>query len=448
MPTLPTLGSLAALLGAAPPAEPGRVVEHITDDTRTLDARRPGALFVALAGARDGHDFVPEALLRGAIGAVVRRGFAPEGVPRGSLLAVDDTARAHPMLAGDWRRRHTATVVCVTGSAGKTSTKELLRHALATAGTTLATPGNQNEERGVPATLLRLAPEHRFLVLELGMRGPGQIRALAAIARPEVGVLTNVGEAHLGRLGSRAAVARAKCELLEELAPGGVAVLPAADASLVALARELWRGRVVTFGLGAGDVQGELRAPGELVVEGERFALPLPGAHQARNFLAALAVARVLDIPWAPLRALDVELPGGRGRRLELPAGAVLLDESYNAAPDSMRAVLRALAAEPARRRLAVLGSMRELGPESLALHREMGALVAALGLDRLYVLDDGPDAAALAEAAAPVPTERFASDPELARALASALGPGDVVVVKGARAVGLERVVAALAAP
>jgi len=445
MSAYPSLAEIRQLLGSAPgsPAEPA--VTAVCTDTRQLE---PGALFVALRGERfDGHDFVAHALQQGAVAAVVERGFSSGGgVAEERLLRVASPLGAYQQL-GHWRRRHFGgSVVAVTGSVGKTTTKELCVAALRTAGEVLWTQANYNNEIGVPKTLLDLREEHRYAVIEMGMRGPGQIRELGRIAEPDIAVITNAGTAHIGLLGSREAIARAKCELLETLDPAGVAVLNADCGLLLETAAAVWPGETITFGLQGGDVRGELVDRRRLRVRGQDFTLPLPGAHNALNFLAVLAVAQRLGIAWDRLAELRVELPRGRARRLELRGDIVLLDETYNAGPESMSASLALLAGEPGRRRIAVLGTMHELGEHSAELHRQVGRTVAALGLDALWVLAEPAAAEALVGGATGVACRCFDDHEQLAEHLRRSLGEGDRVLLKGSRAVGLDRVVAALA--
>lgn len=439
----PTLHELRTLLQADALALRDGPLTGIGTDSRTLE---PGALFVALRGEKfDGHAFVADVLARGAAAAVVEASWRGPVELEPRLLRVVSTQAAYQAL-GRWRRlRFAGPVVGITGSVGKTTTKELVAAALNTAGPTVRTAANHNNELGVPRTLLELRAAHRFAVIEMGMRGPGQIRELAELALPDVGLITNVGTAHIGLLGSREAIAQAKCELLASLRPGGLAVLNADSPLLLDTARRIWTGRTVTYGLHAGELRGELVGAAELRVGSELLRCPLPGEHNALNWLAALAVARELGIRWSDLAELRVELPAGRARRLELATGLVVLDETYNAGPESMEASLRLLAAERARRRIAVLGAMMELGDHGRELHRAVGRTVAELGLEALVVLDQSPDTHALVEGAAGVPTDCFASHAELLAHLRARLGAGDCVLLKASHSVGLDRVVAEL---
>jgi len=436
-----TLATLAAVLGtavASPHPDYGEItVKNITTDTRELAL---GGLFVALRGSQfDGHQFVAEAAMKGAIAAVVDHPIDGATLP---LLVVPDTLAAYQTLGRWWRRRNGAAIVAITGSVGKTTTKELIAAALATQGAVLKTEANFNNEIGVPKTLLQLQPSHRYGVIEMGMRGRGQIALLGAIAQPDVAVITNVGTAHIGLLGSEQAIAEAKCELLGSLGASSIAVLNYDNPRLMATAGHIWAGRTLTYGLTGGDVHGQLEGD-QVVVAGERLPLPLSGAHNALNFLAAVAVMQALDLDWRRLReGLTVTMPGGRSRRLSGGQDVVILDETYNAGVESMTAALHLLAAEPGTRRIAVLGTMYELGDHATALHQRVGQVVNQLGIHELWTLAEPDAAAALARGAAPTPTTAFATAADLVAHLHAAVRPGDRLLFKGSRAVGLDRVI------
>lgn len=432
---LRSLGCINSLIN------PKEKVRNIITDTREI---QPGDLFVALQGASfDGHDFVAAAIAKGAIAAVVQRELPPQTVP---LLRVSDTLAAYQTLGRWWRRQLNMPIVAITGSVGKTTTKELIAAALAIHGPVGKTQANFNNEIGVPKTLLQFHSGHRFGVVEMGMRGPGEIALLTQIAEPDIALITNVGTAHIGRLGSEQAIANAKCELLVDLPPGGTAILNHDCPRLIATAAGTWRGRTVTYGLEGGDLQGRLLNEHTLEVRGLSLPLPLPGRHNALNYLAAIAVMEALDLDWTELkRGLQVNLPAGRNRRLHLPRDLVLLDETYNAGLESMLAALELLAQIPGQRRLAVLGTMKELGDHSVELHRQVGEKTRHLGLDHLFILADPEEAAALAAGAQPLPCQLFTTPDQLLAALHSTLQPGDRVLLKASRSVALDRVVTEL---
>ena len=444
------LDTLAAVVQAplhhVLPQDQRRWVEQITTDSRQLE---PNSLFVALVGERfDGHDFVPGAIADGALTALVQQDWL-QGQPHPpAVLPVADTLAAYQGLGQWWRQQQRAAIVAITGSVGKTTTKELVAAALGTQGTVLKTQANFNNEIGVPKTLLQLQPHHDFGVIEMGMRGPGEIALLSRIAHPDVAVITNVGTAHLGRLGSEQAIADAKCELLAELPPQAIAVLNHDNARLMATAQGVWAGRTLTFGLEGGDIQGQWFGDQTLVVQGVPLPLPLPGRHNALNWLAAIAVMVALDLDWRVLaQGLTVALPAGRARQIPLGEDIVLLDETYNAGFESMSAALQLLAQTPGQRHIAVLGTMKELGDCSLDLHHRLGTVVQQLGIDQLLILADPDEALALVEGAGPVPSQSFTDHGSLVAALKGMLQPGDRVLLKASRSVGLDQVVTVLQA-
>jgi len=438
-----TLAELARAIGATLPAAHDALIEGWSVDSRTV---RPGELFFALKGPRfDGHDFVGEALARGAVGAVVERSLP--GV-QGPLLVVPDTQRALE-AAGSWARdRFQGRVIAVTGSAGKTTTKDAIAELLGTAMEVARSEGNLNNHVGVPLSLLRLPEQAGAAVLELAMNHAGEIRRLAALARPEIGVVTNVGHAHVGFFESLDQVALAKRELIESLPPHGVAVLNADDERVVAFA-QVHPGLVLTFGFSErADVRAEDVSFG---AEGSRFRVgnvwfecPLPGRHGVMNVLAALAVARLFGLPLERLRdaVRKLEAGGMRGRRL-MHRGVLILDDCYNSNPEALRAMLETLAATPARRRIAVLGEMLELGRWAEALHREAGRRVVECGVDVLVGIRGA--ARFLVEEAVragmPPGAAFFFEDPvEAGRFLRGLLREGDAVLFKGSRGVQVER--------
>ncbi|QMS91298.1 UDP-N-acetylmuramoyl-tripeptide--D-alanyl-D-alanine ligase [Nostoc edaphicum CCNP1411] len=415
-----------------------KVSSGIQTDSRTL---KPGEVFVAFRGDKfDGHEFVPTAIAKGAIAAIVDFEYENPGFP---VLQVKDTLKAYQQIGRWWRDRFNIPVIGVTGSVGKTTTKELIAAVLGTKGRVHKTYGNYNNEIGVPKTLLELGAENDYAVIEMAMRGRGQIAELTQIARPTIGVITNVGTAHIELLGSEEAIAEAKCELLAEMSADGVAILNHDNPLLMATAAKVWHGEVLTYGFSGGDIQGQLIDNETVEVAGIQLPLPLPGRHNATNFLAALAVAKVLGIDWASLKAgVIVDMPTGRSQRFTLPNDVVILDETYNAAPEAMIAALQLLADTPGKRKIAVLGAMKELGERSQQLHQRVGETVRKLNLDGLLVLVDGQDAEAIALSAEGIPSECFATHADLVARLKTFVQAGDRLLFKAAHSVGLDRVV------
>lgn len=434
------LSTVALVVGAAPPA----VDTHITGwsvDTRTL---APGDLFFALRGPHhDGHDYVAAAIAKGAAGVVVER--AGDGA-----LVVPDALDALQRLAG-WARAHWGgRIVGVTGSAGKTTTKDAIAHLLAAELAAGKTVGNWNNHVGVPLSLLRLPDDCRIGVLELGMNHAGEVRDLAAIARPDIGVVTNVGYAHVEAFDSIDGVALAKRELIEALDPEhGIAVLNADDARVLRF-REIHPGPAITFGFSAdADVRAVAVAfepeGARFTVDGVEFQTTLAGRHGILNLLAAIAVARVFEIPPARLRAAVRSFTIGkmRGERIERD-GVVIWNDCYNSNPEAVGAMLEVLRATPARRRIAVLGEMLELGHAAETLHRQAGRCAAASGIDVLI----GVRGAArwmteeAVRAGMPAPAVHFFEDPaEAGDFVRQLVRPGDAVLFKGSRGVAVERV-------
>lgn len=446
-------------LGGAPAAD--LAFQRVCTDSR---ADLTDALFVPLVGERfDGHRFLEQALAAAAGAIVSRERLEPQraqalaGLGR-PLWLVPDTLTAYQELGRLWRRRLTAAVVAVTGSAGKTTTRELIRAALAPLGPVVASLGNENNDIGAPLTLLRADASCRALVVEMGMRGLGEIERLSRCAEPDVAVITNIGTAHIGRLGSREAIATAKTEIVTGLRRDGLLVIPAGDPLLETAVAAVWPGRVTRValadevagfpaGLPPADILGQLAADGASLqldsAPGRAVALPLSGRHNARNLLLALAVAAELGVDAAGLGQLAVDVPGGRSRRLQM-AGIQVLDETYNASPEAMLAALDLLAAQSgAGRRFAVLGTMLELGEQSLALHRQVAERALSLGLDGLLIVADDPEAAVMLAAARGLPRlERAASLEQAAALLLEWLQSGDQLLLKASRGVALEQLI------
>ncbi|MCG6136841.1 MAG: UDP-N-acetylmuramoyl-tripeptide--D-alanyl-D-alanine ligase [Nostoc sp. LLA-1] len=442
MPLSATLSQLLEVLSAQPvnlsETALAQVGSTIQTDTRIL---QPGGVFLALRGENfDGHEFVASAIAKGALAAIVDFAYENSQLP---VLRVGNTLEAYQKIGRWWRDRFDIPVIGVTGSVGKTTTKELIAAVLATQGKVHKTYGNFNNEIGVPKTLLELGIDHNYAVIEMAMRGRGQIAELTHIARPTVGVITNVGTAHIELLGSEEAIAEAKCELLAQMPPDSVAILNHDNPLLMATAQKVWSGEVLTYGLTGGDIQGSLIDYQTINVCGMELPLPLAGRHNATNFLAALAVAKVLGIDWSHLKqGVVVNMPTGRSQQFSLPNDVLILDETYNAAPEAMLAALHLLADTPGKRKIAVLGAMKELGERSQQLHEKVGETVQQLQLDGLLVLVDGQDAETMAKSAAGIPCECFTTHADLLARLITFVQAGDRLLFKAAHSVGLDRVV------
>jgi UDP-N-acetylmuramoyl-tripeptide--D-alanyl-D-alanine ligase len=413
-----------------------------------IDSRRVGGgeLFVPIVAERDGHDFVAAAVTAGAAAYLTSRsGEARPGTPEATAVEVDDTLAALAAVGRHARDALDAAVdgrvVGITGSVGKTSVKDMLAAALAARWRTAASAGSFNNELGVPLTLANAAADTEALVVEMGARGPGHVADLCAIARPAVGVVTRVAAVHTETFGTLDDVATAKGELVAALPPEGVAVLNADDPRVAAMAGRT-TARVVTFG-DTGDVRAEdarldadLHPTFRLVSPWGRVDVRLGarGLHMIENALAAAAAAAVCDVPPDDVGAALATAGLSRWRMdlVVLPSGARLLNDAYNANPTSMAAALRALAALDAQRRIAVLGTMAELGQSSEAEHRAIGALASELGVEVVSV-------------SVPAYGGIVVDDLGAAVEALGGLGTGDVVLLKGSRVVGLERLVALL---
>ena len=455
MPCQATLTQFINLLSATPFHVADRALTTlatgIATDTRSL---QPGEVFLALRGEQfDGHQFVSAAFEKGAIAAIVDQRFlsayadiqlAESSFP---LIQVEDTLVAYQAIAQWWRSQFTIPVIAVTGSVGKTTTKELtaavLSQSIPGSSQVLKTQANYNNEIGVPKTLLELDANHDYAIVEMGMRGRGEIALLGKIAQPTIAVITNVGTAHIERLGSELAIAQAKCELLAELSADSIAILNYDNPLLLKTATDVWQGKTLTFGLEGGDIHGQLIDVNTLRVDGIDFPLPLPGRHNALNYLAALTVAKALGLDWLPLaQGIIVELPGGRAKRYDLPNDILILDETYNAGLESMLASLHLLMQTPGKRHIAVLGTMKELGQRSPEFHQQVGLTAQQLQVDYLLILADPLEAAAMKAGAAGIPTECFTSQVQLVERLKTLAQSGDRLLFKASRAVELDQVV------
>jgi UDP-N-acetylmuramoyl-tripeptide--D-alanyl-D-alanine ligase len=421
-------------------------VSGVSIDTRTLER---GDLFVPLPGSRvDGHAFLDQAFARGAAAALCDRAHyaALAGHEPGPLVVVEDVTIALQRLARAHRERWSGWLIGVTGSAGKTTTKDLVAAALATSAPTLRTEGNLNNHWGVPLTLLRLRAEHRAAVVEIAMNHPGEIAALAALAAPQAAVITNAGTAHLEGLGTVEAIAREKASLAFALGSGGV-VFAGADSPRLMDALKGVKARVVRYGL-AQDAEVRPTRVVSLGEDGSRFEvagfppvhLRLVGVHQVANALAALAVAREMRLePAAVAAALEAYRPTRGRMELRHEGGATLLVDCYNANPDATRLALETLAAWPgAGRRIALLGDMLELGERAAELHRETGAAVRGA---ELWAVGRYADDYAAGARAAGAKVRVLAGIDEARAALREALAPHVTVLIKASRGAALERV-------
>ena len=451
--------SAAALWTAAElrDATGGALASDVAVSGVSIDSRSaaPGDLFVALRDARDGHAFAADALARGAACAMVDRD--PPGVPADApLLRVDNTLRGLTALGAAGRARFGGRAVAVTGSVGKTGTKEMLRLMLGALGETHAAVASYNNHWGVPLTLARCPRGAAYAVLEIGMNHPGEIAPLSRLARPHVAVVTTVGAAHIGHLGGMDAIAAEKAAIAEGLEPGGAAVLPA-DSPYPDVLRRAARGaRVLTFGEGgdarvtalSSDAEGSTVAA-DIAGRAVEFRLGAPGAHLVRNALCALAAVAALGADPAAVahRLRDVRPMQGRGaqERVRTPDGgsATVIDESFNGQPPSMRAALALLRLVPAKRRVAVLGQMGELGDFAAAEHRALAAPVREAA-DLVFAC--GPGMRHLVDALPPGLVAAYAeTSAELAPLVAAAVRDDDAVLVKGSKATLMGRVLSAL---
>ena len=447
------LARIAEMAGAARPAVDSEVTGY-SIDSRTA---RDGDLFFAILGPNfDGHDYVVPALERGSRAAVVTQEWASKHPAIEPVLAVEDPRRALGRLASQARRQWGRPIVAVTGSNGKTTTKELIAVMLATRYRVSKSGGNLNNDLGLPLSLLRFDDQAEIGVLEMGMNHSGEIQALAKVAEPSVGVVTNVTPAHLEHFSSVDEIALAKRELIEGLPGDGVAVLNADDARVRRFA-ECHGGRNVMFGidheadfqavdvetLGARGVR--FRLAGNSSAEGLpiRFSSPLVGRHNISNILAALATASVFDIaPEGLVDAISEFRPRGmRGETLEM-GGVLFLNDCYNSNPRAVLEMLEVLRQTPAKRRIAVLGEMRELGRDSADLHRAIGRDVAGGGIGALVAVSGAANETAEEAVRSGLPRSAvhfFETAGEAGDFLTTLLTAGDAVLFKGSRGVGLE---------
>ena len=447
------IGACAVLEAPASVVNPGALVANgYSIDSRTVGA---GELFFAVRGARlDGHDFVVAALERGAIAAVVSRALVaslPDAVLVAPLLIAEDPLLALQALASHVRRQWGRRVVAITGSAGKTTTKEAVAAALGAKFKVLKSRGNLNNSFGLPLELLRIEPEHEVAVVEMGMNHAGEIAALTRIASPDWGVVTNVGTAHIENFaGGQAGIARAKFELVASLPANGVAFLNCDDPYVSQFGRD-FSGRAVYFGAGPCADPQLLAASEDLAGlhlrfrAGEReggFTLRLLGGHNASNALAGLAVALEAGVDLDAAVAALASLTAGdkRGQVMEID-GATILNDSYNSNPEALRSMIRTLATRPAQRRILVAGEMLELGEHGPALHAACGRAAAEAGLDLVAGVQGNAEHLAAAACTGGVASLFLPNAAAAGRWLKQTLQPGDVVLVKGSRGVHMERV-------
>ncbi len=425
----------------------------ITIDTRKL---AQGDLFVAIKGAHfDGHEFLGDAKAIGAVGAVIQRGSrVPEGL---AVVEVEDTERALGDIAMWWRNQFTVPCVAITGSNGKSTTKEMTAAVTGALGSVLKTEGNFNNLIGLPLTIFRWDESHRVAILEMGMNAPGEIARLATIARPDVGLVTNVTAAHLERLHSVEAVARAKGELFEAMEARALAVVNAEDPWVREVAKA-HQGKTLTYGMQNDcDVrflhmvsEGLDHTTVAISVRGRELnvALPVPGAHNVMNAMAAIAIGLALKIDPAEAaeRIAAFKPMGMRFERIQLMNGTRMVNDCYNANPESMRAAFRTVgAAQRAGRFLAALGDMLELGEASPSLHEQLGRDAVRFGVEHLFVTGDFAEAVAQgarAEGLADSSIIVCEDADQMGRLVGEELHAGDVLLVKGSRGMRLERVV------
>jgi UDP-N-acetylmuramoyl-tripeptide--D-alanyl-D-alanine ligase len=431
-----------------------REVVDVATDTRADCA---GKLFIALKGERfDAHDYLEQAIQAGAAALLVSREATLPHPCRVPVIQVADTRLALGYLAAVWRQRFAIPLIAVTGSNGKTTTREMLASILKTAfgDAVLATQGNFNNEIGLPLTLLQLTPEHKAAVVEMGMNHPGEIASLTRVARPTVALVTNAQRAHLEGMGDLEAVAREKGRIYEGLGPEGIAVINDDDAYA-----KLWRHlnagrRVVGFGLDhATEVSGQVRLHGletrlqlNTPSATRDIALFAPGRHNALNALAAAAAARAIGLDLNLVARGLERFTGVKGRlqRFDGPHDSIILDDTYNANPDSVRAGIAVLTSTPGRQ-ILVLGDMGEIGEASAQYHDEIGGYARSMGVDQLYALGEASQQAVRNFGSG---GHSFKTPEALASALRPTLNPGDTVLVKGSRFMKMEQVVQALLAP
>ncbi len=421
-----------------------------------------GDFFVALKGSKfDGHDFLEEVHSLGIQAAVLSKNFK-KPIPKGLLhWKVNDTLTAYQELGLLHRQNLNIPVIAVTGSAGKTTTRELIKACLNPLGKIMSSAMNENNDIGVPLTLTKTTSDYSAIVVEMGMRGKGEIKRLSCYSHPDIAVITNIGHAHLGRLGSRANIAQAKCEITSCLNPNGLVVIPFGDELLEKTLKESWKGRITIVRLDEnekveegyvnknppsqnkisylfGKINNESTA---INYKNNLFELPLDGKHNAMNLMLAIAVAEEMNVPLDKLGKMSVNLPSGRHQYLNI-AGCTVMNETYNSSPETVDAALNLLASKPGRH-FAVLGKMLELGSESLNLHKRIVETAIRLGINGLVVVADGEEAEIMAQTAESLDLFEIVNTPEEAISPLSAwLKGGDYLLLKASRGIKLERLI------
>jgi UDP-N-acetylmuramoyl-tripeptide--D-alanyl-D-alanine ligase len=446
-----TLSQIAQFGGASLSSGDGTlVIDKIGTDSRTI---RPGELFVALRGENfDGHDFVESVATSGATGALVDHQWNGNVPKNFAVIRATDTLLAYQKIAANYRRSLGLRVLAITGSNGKTSTKDFVASVLARKFRVTKTEGNFNNHVGLPRTILEATSEDEAAVWEIGMNHPGEIAALSNIAAPDAAIITNVGVAHIEFMGSREAIAREKGALAEVVGPQGTVILNADDPFSKGIAARC-RGRVVFAGTTDGTVRAvEIRQSAEgsefTILEGAhrcRAQLPVPGLHMVQNALLAVAAGRAFGLSIEECAAGLAVAPLTKARlQIRQIGGVDFLDDSYNANTDSMKAALRTLVElDTEGKRIAVLGEMRELGAESERGHREVGETAAMLKVDQLITIGEAAETIALgARAAGLNKVASVSSTREAADLLGTIAAPGDLVLIKGSRAAKTEEVI------
>ncbi len=437
-------------------------IGRISTDSRTIEK---GDFFVPLVGNTfDGHDYLNNAIDIGIQAAIVSKQFKGLIPADFTYWLVPDTLYAYQQIALLHRRNLNLPVVAVTGSVGKTTTRELIRSVLSPLGEIVSSIGNENNDVGVPSTLLRGSERDAAFVLEMGMRGIGQIERLSRVAEPDIAVITNVGQAHIGILGSRENIAKAKSEITSNLRPDGVVIIPFGENLLEKALSGKWSGRIVRVAiegfsldwLGRNDEYfaftdiepdyiSRIDMQNNLIFfQGNKFKLPLEGRHNAMNFLMALTVATELGVSIKNLDPLNINMPKGRNRLVDC-GQFLVLDETYNSSPESVIASLELLVSKPGRH-FAVLGTMLELGSESISLHQKVLQRAVELGLTGIVFVSCGDEYNIIKKTIKELPNHDVVRTPrDAAISLLTWLSPGDNILIKGSRKLELEQVLAYL---